>query len=197
MWERGGQKIREAARAHRGPPLADQGHPRRGQRIALSLVHRLMMELRDAFASRHRNAGGIRQTPRLASGARGSDHGHGQALDATWARSRAGMAVGLQRPRPLVECRGQPHEQRLSRRLLRPPRSAVPHWTAPPSQSCLTNRRIRVRTYGVGGGSREASSRPIPWLRVTARDHSFKRHCGTPGSYVASVIIRQDMGPVL
>lgn len=73
-----------------------------------------------------------------------------------------------------VEYRGHPHEQRLSRRL--PSCTSV----CRSSLDCtaisivLTNRRIRVRTYGgVGGGSREASSRPIPWLRVTARDHSF------------------------
>lgn len=147
MWERVGQKNREAARAHRGPRLTDQGHPRRGQRIARSLDDRLWMALRDAFASRHRNAGRDCSSDPKA--------GLWRPWKRPWTPAKRLMQRGLDPERAwqsafngrgLVECRGQPHERRLSRRLFRAPRSAVPHWTAPPSQSGLTNRGLRVRT---------------------------------------------------
>lgn len=166
MWERGGQTIREAARAHRGPPLADQGH-QRGQRIAALCCSPPFdgaeRRVRKPAPQRWRRLFVRPQGRPLAPVEATTDTC--QALDATWARSGVGMAVGLQRSRPMVECRRQPHERCLSHRLLRAPRSAVPHWTAPPCQSCLTNRRIRVRTHGgVGGGGREACSYPIAWL---------------------------------
>lgn len=166
MWERAGQTIREAARAHRGPPLADQGHPRRGQRIARSLAHRLLMALRDAFASRHRNAGGDYSSDPKAG------------LWRPWKRPRTRAKRLMQRGldpgwawRSTFNGRGPwwnagaSHMNDAYRTAFFVHLSAVPHWTAPPCQSCLTNRRIRVRTYGgVGGGGREASSYPIAWL---------------------------------
>src|SRR5690242_19609927 len=103
------------------------------------------------------------------------------------------MAVGLQRPGSLVECRGQLDERCLSRRRVHAARPAGPHRIAPPPQSCLTNRRIRDRTDGgVGGGSREASSYPIRlyWPKRTVGTRLVQRRIAR--AITARFVLHED-----
>ena len=71
------------------------------------------------------------------------------------------MAVGRQRPRPVVERRGQPYERCLSQRLIRQSRAAVTPDGALAPQSRTMNRRIRNLTSD-GAGGRWGQPRLLP-----------------------------------
>ena len=72
----------------------------------------------------------------------------GASSDATGLDGGAGVALGYQRARSVVERRGKPHERGLPEVLVRYSRVGVAarYRAAPPA--CFMNRRIRNRTYG-------------------------------------------------
>ena len=79
-------------------------------------------------------------------------------------------AFSVEWSRPLLECRGAPHESR--RADLRAPQigSHQPDGRASAARVLLVNRRIRNRTYGgVGGRGRKAPAYPITPTRASAR----------------------------
>ena len=74
----------------------------------------------------------------------------------------AGLALGPQRARPVVEQRCQPHESRVSESLLRPAAIGLNDRHQPAPSASLVNRRMRNRTYGgVGGGRRIPAPYPM------------------------------------
>ena len=77
----------------------------------------------------------------------------------------AGLALGTQRARPVVEQRCQPHESRLPESLLRPAEVGLYTRHQSESSASLVNRRMRNRTYGgVGGGRSIPAPYPINFL---------------------------------
>ena len=102
----------------------------------------------------------------------------------------SGTGIGQQRPRPLVECRGQPHERCFPSRLLRQPRAAVTSDAARPPQSRLMNRRVGNPTHGGVGGRREKSrllpDSPALFLRMPPLRASRSTRSSGSGSVVVA-----------
>jgi site-specific DNA recombinase len=77
-----------------------------------------------------------------------------QTVDEARTEGEASLALGDQRARPLVECRGKPYERRLPKVLLRPHETRLAGGHPPALSVSVMNRRMRNRTSGGAGGRR-------------------------------------------
>ena len=85
-----------------------------------------------------------------------------QETPQAWTRCGPRKTVGLQRPRSLVERRGEPHEPSRPDPVAAAEGAREPARRALETQERLVNRRIRNRTYGgVGAGTGDRPGYPI------------------------------------
>jgi len=71
-----------------------------------------------------------------------------QEADAAGNRRGKGEHFGVQRPRAVVERRGQPHESSVPRKILRQPWSRIAADDGEEFPMQQANRRVRNRTHG-------------------------------------------------